>query len=319
MGALNAVMAANPILAIVSVVALLVSALVGLSQTNTTVGKAIRGVWEGLKKIFNTVIDGILLAIGTLIQGWINAINALIWVANKIPGINLDYVSNPAYALLEKRQSDTTYAEDKQQAEEDAKNQKISDLNDQINAAQAAYKTLSEAAAEYNKSGSISVDTAQAVSKLDSSYMALLQKNADGTLGVDENAYQKMLDAQVTALKAAMADGTGLTDALYTLTAAVQDSTKTTVAALEDNTEAVLATKKSLDKMLADANALILSDNMAIADTVAASGTASVAAAATNYTRSTNITQNIYSKAQTAADLASETRWAYMHAALAGY
>jgi hypothetical protein len=146
-------------------------------------------------------------------------------VANKIPGVNLKYVSNPAYDLVEKRQSKTTYAEDQQQAAKDARDEKISDLNDKINATQAAYKTLSEAAAEYNKNGSISVDTAQAVSQLDSSYLALLQKSADGTLGVDETAYQKMLDAQVAALKAAMADGTGLTDALYTLTDAVQDQT----------------------------------------------------------------------------------------------
>jgi TP901 family phage tail tape measure protein len=225
MAGLNAVMAANPILAIVSVVAILVSALVGLSQTNTTVGKAIRGVWEGLKKVFDVVIDAILLAIGTLLQGWINMINALIWAANLIPGVNLGYVSNPAFALLEKRQSETTYAEDKQQAAEDARNEKISNLNDKINETQSAYKTLSEAAEEYNKNGSISVDTAQEVSQLDSSYLQLLQKNADGTLGVDDTAYQKMLDAQIAALKAAMADGTDLTDALYTLTDAVKDQT----------------------------------------------------------------------------------------------
>jgi superoxide dismutase len=222
MGTLNAVMAANPILAVVSVIAMLVSALVGLSQTNTTVGKAIRGVWEGLKKVFDVVIDAILLAIGSLLQGWINMINAMIWAVNLIPGVNLDYLSNPAYDLLEKRQNASGSSSDE---DDEDTSDKISDLNDQINATQAAYKTLSEAAAEYNKNGSISVDTAQAVSQLDSSYLALLQKNADGTLGVDETAYQKMLNAQIAALKAAMADGTGLTDALYTLTAAVQDQT----------------------------------------------------------------------------------------------
>ena len=44
---------------------------------------------------------------------------------------------------------------------------------------------------------------------------------------------------------------------------------------------------------------------------MAASGTAQVAAAANNYHREgdTNIIQNIYSKAQTAADLQREARW----------
>ena len=64
--------------------------------------------------------------------------------------------------------------------------------------------------------------------------------------------------------------------------------------------------------MVRQANTLVLSDNMAVSSRVAASGTARIAAAASNYTRqgdTTNITQNIYSKAQTAADLARETRW----------
>ena len=50
---------------------------------------------------------------------------------------------------------------------------------------------------------------------------------------------------------------------------------------------------------------------MAISRSVAASGTAKVAAAANQYHREgdTNIIQNIYSKAQTAADLQREARW----------
>ena len=43
---------------------------------------------------------------------------------------------------------------------------------------------------------------------------------------------------------------------------------------------------------------------------VAASGTAQIAAAASSYREGdTNITQNIYSKAHTAADLQREARW----------
>ena len=59
------------------------------------------------------------------------------------------------------------------------------------------------------------------------------------------------------------------------------------------------------------AGALVLSDNMRLGSTVAASGTAQVVSAANSYHREgdTNITQNIYSKAQTAADLQREARW----------
>ena len=81
--------------------------------------------------------------------------------------------------------------------------------------------------------------------------------------------------------------------------------------AIRDNTEALLAANSKLAEMVRQANSLVLSDNMAISRSVAASGTAQVAAAANNYHREgdTNIIQNIYSKAQTAADLQREARW----------
>lgn len=81
--------------------------------------------------------------------------------------------------------------------------------------------------------------------------------------------------------------------------------------AVEANTEALLAANSKLAEMVRQANSLVLSDNMAISRSVAASGTAQVAAAANNYHREgdTNIIQNIYSKAQTAADLQREARW----------
>ena len=81
--------------------------------------------------------------------------------------------------------------------------------------------------------------------------------------------------------------------------------------AIRDNTEALLAANSKLAEMVRQANSLVLSDNMAISRSVAASGTAQVAAAANQYHREgdTNIIQNIYSKAQTAADLQREARW----------
>lgn len=81
--------------------------------------------------------------------------------------------------------------------------------------------------------------------------------------------------------------------------------------AITANTKALEKTNAALADMIRQAGALVLSDNMRLGSTVAASGTARVAAAANNYNREgdTNITQNIYSKAQTAADLQREARW----------
>lgn len=89
------------------------------------------------------------------------------------------------------------------------------------------------------------------------------------------------------------------------------DPTPDNTDAIEDNTAAILAANEKLAEMVRQADGLVLSDNMAVTRTVAASGTAQVAAAANNYHREgdTNITQNIYSKAQTAADLQREARW----------
>lgn len=81
--------------------------------------------------------------------------------------------------------------------------------------------------------------------------------------------------------------------------------------AITANTKALTQTNAALADMIRQAGSLVLSDNMRLGSTVAASGTARVAAAANSYHREgdTNITQNIYSKAQTAADLQREARW----------
>ena len=89
------------------------------------------------------------------------------------------------------------------------------------------------------------------------------------------------------------------------------DSDKHHTAAVEANTAALLVANNKLAQMVRKADALVLSDNMAVSRTVAASGTAQIAAAANQYHREgdTTVNQYIYSKAQTAADLARETRW----------
>lgn len=80
--------------------------------------------------------------------------------------------------------------------------------------------------------------------------------------------------------------------------------------ALQDNTAALEQANAKLTEMMRQADSLVLSDNMAVSSTVAASRSAQIAQAAAGYHKqTTNITQNIYSKAQTAADLMREARW----------
>lgn len=81
--------------------------------------------------------------------------------------------------------------------------------------------------------------------------------------------------------------------------------------AINANTKALEKTNSALADMIRQAGALVLSDNMRLGSTVAASGTAQVVSAANSYNREgdTTINQYIQSKAQTAADLARETRW----------
>ena len=81
--------------------------------------------------------------------------------------------------------------------------------------------------------------------------------------------------------------------------------------AINANTLALKKTNAALADMIRQAGALVLSDNMRLGSTVAASGTAQVVSAARSYHREgdTTINQYIQSKAQTAADLARETRW----------
>lgn len=93
-------------------------------------------------------------------------------------------------------------------------------------------------------------------------------------------------------------------------TPSITDGSNKLTDTIDANTAKLTEINKSLAKLVKSANALVLSDNMAVSSRVAASGTAQVAAAAHSYREGdTNITQNIYSKAQTAADLQREARW----------
>ena len=93
-------------------------------------------------------------------------------------------------------------------------------------------------------------------------------------------------------------------------TPSITDGSNKLTDTIDANTAKLTEINKSLAKLVKSTNALVLSDNMAVSSRVAASGTAQIAAAAHSYREGdTNITQNIYSKAHTAADLQREARW----------
>lgn len=93
-------------------------------------------------------------------------------------------------------------------------------------------------------------------------------------------------------------------------TPSITDESNKLTDTIDANTDRLIEVNKSLAKLVKSANALVLSDNAAVSSRVAASGTAQIAAAAHSYREGdTNITQNIYSKAHTAADLQREARW----------
>lgn len=93
-------------------------------------------------------------------------------------------------------------------------------------------------------------------------------------------------------------------------TPSITDGSNKLTDTIDANTAKLTEINKSLAKLVKSANALVLSDNMAVSSRVAASGTAQVAAAARSYREGdVHITQHIYSKAHTAADLQREARW----------
>lgn len=104
--------------------------------------------------------------------------------------------------------------------------------------------------------------------------------------------------------------GGGGSSGLDLNTPSITDGSNKLTDTIDANTAKLTEINKSLAKLVKSANALVLSDNMAVSSRVAASGTAQVAAAARSYREGdVHITQHIYSKAQTAADLQREARW----------
>lgn len=115
---LNVAMDANPILFVISLIGMLAGALISLGKTNNGVSVAFIKVWGGLQDVCSLIFEGLLRILGSFVQGFVNAINALIWAWNQVPfHDDMAYVSNPLYnfadAVAEKRHQNQAEREQK--------------------------------------------------------------------------------------------------------------------------------------------------------------------------------------------------------------
>lgn len=102
---LNIAMDANPILFVVSLIAMLAGALLNLSGTNSDVAGGISSVWGGLKDFMSYIFEGIVRLLGTFVQGFINGVNIMIGAYNLVAqlwGGQIDYIKNPLFEYADK-------------------------------------------------------------------------------------------------------------------------------------------------------------------------------------------------------------------------
>lgn len=102
---LNIAMDANPILFVVSLIAMLAGALLNLAGTNSDVAGGISSVWGGLKDFMSYIFEGIVRLLGTFVQGFINGVNVMIGAYNLVAhlwGGQIEYVKNPLFEYADK-------------------------------------------------------------------------------------------------------------------------------------------------------------------------------------------------------------------------
>lgn len=322
--ALNTAMDANPILFVISLIGMLVGALLKFANTNKSIASFLKNLWYGVGDFISVVFEGIIRVLGTVIQGVVSAINVLIDSWNFFnPLARLNHVSNPLYDWADKIARER--AEDqrkRKEAEEATQLPQSPSSSSSSSGSQKVIESMTDTSKTTNANGS-TVTTKVLTEKLKDETGKITQRvtktvTEAGTKLVDgvERSYKTVttyVDGIQTKVERSLDDiaktTTGTKPGSTTPTAPTPD--KDLTDAVEANTEALLAANSKLAEMVRQANTLVLSDNMAISRSVAASGTAQVAAAANQYHREgdTNITQNIYSKAQTAADLQREARW----------
>lgn len=322
--ALNTAMDANPILFVISLIGMLVGALLKFANTNKSIASFLKNLWYGVGDFISVVFEGIIRVLGTVIQGVVSAINVLIDSWNFFnPLARLNHVSNPLYDWADKIARER--AEDqrkRKEAEEATQLPQSPSSSSSSSGSQKVIESMTDTSKTTNANGS-TVTTKVLTEKLKDETGKITQRvtktvTEAGTKLVDgvERSYKTVttyVDGVQTKVERSLDDiaktTTGTKPGSTTPTAPTPD--KDLTDAVEANTDALLAANSKLAEMVRQANTLVLSDNMAISRSVAASGTAQVAAAASSYHREgdTIINQNIYSKAQTAADLQREARW----------
>lgn len=321
--ALNVAMDANPILLVISLIGMLVGALLNFSGKNKEVANGFQSAWAGVEDFMSYIFEGLMRIVAAGIEGFVVLINGLIWMYNKVAwlyGGTLDYVSNPAWDYANQIAADRKARQEARKKQQEAINNPSS--SGTSTNSQKVIESMTDTSKTTSADGS-TVTTKVLTEKLQDETGKITQRvtktvTEAGTKLVDgvERSYKTVttyVDGIQTKIERSLDDiaktTTGTKPGSTTPTAPTPD--KDLTDAVEANTEALLAANSKLAEMVRQANSLVLSDNMAISRSVAASGTAQVAAAANNYHREgdTNITQNIYSKAQTAADLQREARW----------
>lgn len=320
---LNTAMDANPVLFVISLIGMLVGALLNFSGKNKEVAAGFQSVWAGVEDFMSYIFEGLMRIVAAGIEGFIILINGLIASYNSVAwlyGGTIDYISNPAWNFANQIAADRKARQAERKKQQEAINNPSS--SGTSTSSQKVIESMTDTSKTTNADGS-TVTTKVLTEKLQDETGKITQRvtktvTEAGTKLVDgvERSYKTVttyVDGVQTKLERSLDDiaktTTGTKPGSTTPTAPTPD--KDLTDAVEANTEALLAANAKLAEMVRQANSLVLSDNMAISRSVAASGTAQVAAAANNYHREgdTNITQNIYSKAQTAADLQREARW----------
>lgn len=321
--ALNVAMDANPILLVISLIGMLVGALLSFSGKNKDVANAFQNVWAGVEDFMSYIFEGLMRIVAAGIEGFVILINGLIGLYNSVAwlwGDHVDYISNPAWNFANQIAADRKARQAERKKQQEAANNPSSSGSSA--SSQKVIESMTDTSKTTTADGS-TVTTKVLTEKLKDETGKITQRvtktvTEAGTKLVDgvERSYKTVttyVDGVQTKVERSLDDiaktTTGTKPGSTTPTAPTPD--KDLTDAVEANTEALLAANSKLAEMVRQANSLVLSDNIAISRSVAASGTAQVAAAANQYHREgdTNITQNIYSKAQTAADLQREARW----------
>lgn len=310
--ALNVAMDANPILLVVSLIGMLVGALVSFAGTNKSVGEGFKKVWYGVEDIASFIFESILRVIGLSVQGFVSAVNAMIdtynWAASKLHLSTISRVSNPLWKAADKladqrrkRQAERKL-QDEDAATDSGSKKVIESLTDthketRQDGTTVTTKTLTEKLQD--DAGRITTQVTKTITEAGKRLVDGVERSYKTITTYVDGVKQKtetILDDLDKSSSSGASSGSPVPD---------------NTGAIEDNTAAILAANEKLAEMVRQADSLVLSDNMAVTRSVAASGTAQVAAAASSYHREgdTTIIQNIHSKAQSAADLARETRW----------